>query len=231
MAKLAKQKTGKQSGNITVVDLGEDIDKALVRRIDQKMAAVGLGSQEKMAGKEKMAGPGYKAGGYRPGMFGFRPWYADKQSKYGHMMGASYSERMRGLARPNLTHLGIGAAIGAAVNVALLRVTPDVVKSDLSLVHTGIGFVAGLAPVLIRPNSYTLGVAIPGTVALAMSLFNYALDTIGIKKPALRGSDGPVQRTSIDAALAARQKLADVHGRMNRPVQASPARVTAQAVA
>lgn len=231
MAKLAKSKTGKESGNITVVDLGEDIDKALVRRIDQKMAAAGLVGKEKMSGKEKLAGQGYKAGGYRPGMFGYRPWYADKQSKFGHTMGASYSEKMRGLARPNLTHLGIGAAIGALGNAALLRVTPDLVKSDLALVHNGIAFAVGLIPVLAKPNSYTLGVAVPGTVVLAMSLFNYAMDSLGIKKPALRGTEGPAQRTGIDAALAARQKLADVHGRMSRTVPTSPARVTAQAVA
>lgn len=220
MAKLAKSKS---EGNVTVVDLGEEVGKSLNRRIDRKLKAAGV------VGKEKMAGPmsSYRSGGYRPGMFGYRPWYADKQ---GHAMGASYAEKMRGLSRPNLMQLGIGGLIGALGNRALVRVTPDVVKTDSALAHNAIAFVVGLVPVLAKPNSYTLGVAIPGAAVLMLSLFDYAMDYVGIKKPALRGPVAGAPRASIDAAVAARQKLADVHNRMNHPVPASSARVTAQAV-
>jgi hypothetical protein len=224
MAKLAKN-----TGNVTVVDLGEEVDKVLVKRIDQKLKAAGVVGKAQQ--KEQMAGPGsssYRAGGYRPGMFGYRPWYADKQNKFGATMGSSYSEKMRGLSRPNLTHLGIGAGIGALGNAALLRVTPDIVKSDLSIVHNAIAFTIGLIPVLAKPNSYTLGVAVPGAVMLAMSFFNFAMDQVGIKKPALRGSDA--SHASIESSVSARAKLQQVHQQINRTAQ-NPARVTAQAVA
>jgi hypothetical protein len=234
MAKLAKSKTGKAAGNVTVVDLGEDIDKHLNRRIDQKLKAAGVAE---IPSKEKMAGPGYRAGGYRPGMFGHRPWYADRESKFGHAMGSSYAERFRGLSRPNLAHMAVGAGIGGLGIAGLMRVTPDIVKSDLAMVHSGLAFLVGLVPVLAKPNSYTLGVALPGTVALGLSIFNWGLDALGISKPALRGIGGPAAapRAGLDAAVSARDKLAQVHGRMtSRPgaqaPQAAPARVVAQAV-
>lgn len=226
MAKLAKkEKAGRDSGNI-VVDLGEEIDSTMTRKIDQKLAAAGIGKEGKM---EKMAGSGegrfggYRPGGYRPGMFGYRPWYADK----GGSMGASesYAARWRGLMRPNLTHLAVGAALGALGDIALMRVTPDIVKTDSAMVHTALAFAATLIPVLVRPNSYTLGVAAPGAIFLAASMFNYAMDSIGIKKPALRGTDGLAPR-AIESSVAARQKLADAHSRMNPGV----ARIQAQAV-
>lgn len=234
MAKLAKSKTGKAAGNVTVVDIGEEIDKHMNRRIDQKLKAAGVtGAPD----KEKMAGYGYKAGGYRPGMFGHRPWYADRQSKFGHTMGSSYMERFRGLSRPNLGHLAVGAGIGGLGIAGLMRVTPDIVKSDQAMVHSGIAFLVGLVPVLAKPNSYTLGVALPGTVALGLSIFNWGLDSLGISKPVLRGIGGPAAapRKGIEAAVSAREKLADVHNRMtSRPAaqgpQAAPARVVAQAV-
>lgn len=234
MAKLAKkEKSHKDSGNI-VVDLGEEVDKHLVRRIDQKLAAAGV-----VPKKETMAGPGdrsggYRPGGYRPGMFGYRPWYVDKDSKGGSMgAGIPYAARWRGLGRPNLAHLAVGGLIGTLGNVALVRVTPDIVKSDLAIVHSGIAFAVGLIPLIARPNAYTLGVAAPGAFVLAMSMFNYAMDGIGIKKPALRGGAeaAPVPRTGIDASVAARAKLAETHARMSSPGAGGVPRVTAQAVA
>lgn len=227
MAKLAN-KAGKSAGNVTVVDLGEEVDKHMNRRIDQKLRAAGVTGES----KEKMAGPsGYKSGGYHPGTFGYRPWYADRQNKFGHTMGASmsYNERWRSLMRPNLMQAGIGGLIGVAGNVALMRVTPEFVKSDQAIVHSALAFVVGLIPVVAKPNSYTLGVALPGAVVLAMSLTDWALNSIGIKKPALRGTDG-AQRTGIESSVSARTKLQQVHQSMNRPVQSAPVRVPAQAV-
>jgi hypothetical protein len=226
MAKLAKkEKAPKDSGNI-VVDLGEEVGKNLDRRIDRKLAAAGVSLAEK---REKMAGPGegrfsgYKPGGYKPGMFGYRPWYADKGAAMGS--SESYGARWRGLMRPNLGKFAVGALVGALGNVALMRVTPDIVKTDLGLVHSGLAFVAGLVPVLARPNSYTLGAAAPGTILLAASLFNYALDGIGVKKPALRGSEPAAP--GIEARISARAKLNEVHQKILNP---GVPRVHAQAV-
>lgn len=231
MAKLAKkEKSSKNSGNI-VVDLGEEIGTNIDKRIDRKLVAAGVD----LTKKEKMAGPGegqyggYKPGGYRPGMFGdrpYRPWYADKRPGMG--ASESYASRWRSLMHPNLGHMLVGGLVGAIGNVALMRVTPDLVKTDLGLVHSGLAFVGGLIPVLARPNSYTLGAAAPGTFLLAVSLFNYALDGIGVKKPALRGSEGPVPQKGIENSVAVRAKLQEVHGRMSNP--GGVARVQAQAV-
>jgi hypothetical protein len=236
MAKLArKEKAHKDSGNI-VVDLGEEVDKHIVRRVDQKLAAAGVSLPK----KEQMAGPGdrfggYKPGGYRPGMFGYRPWYADKDQKGGSMgAGIPYAARWRGLGRPNLAHLAVGGLIGTFGNAALTRVTPDIVKTNVGIVHDGIAFLVGLIPLVARPNAYTLGVAAPGAFVLAMSAFNYAMDGIGIKKPALlRGGAqaSPVPKAGIEASVAARAKLADVHNRISNPGAGSVPRVTAQAVA
>lgn len=218
MAKVAKAKS---PGNVTVVDLGEEVDKHMSRKIDQKLRAAGV---ETGVQKEKMAGSGYRSGGFRPGMFGQRPWYADRQNRFGMTMGASYSERWRGLMRPNLGHAAIGALIGGLVDAGLLRVTPDVIKSQSGLLNTGLVAVLGLVPVFVKPNSYTLGVAIPGVTLLGLSIINYAMDSLGVKKSALSGA-GPA--AGLEAAMSARQKLAQTHQAMQRP--AAP-RVQAAAV-
>lgn len=221
---MATKAKGKSPGNVTVVDLGEEVDKHMSRKIDQKLAAAGVkpGLQ-----KEQMAGSfGYRAGGYRPGMFGNRPWYADRQSRFGTTMGSSYSERWRGLSRPNLGHAAIGAIIGGLVDAGLLRVTPDVIKSQNGLLNTGLVCALGLVPVFVKPNSYTLGVAVPGAVLLGLSIINYAMDAVGVKRPALSGAQQGL--SSLEASAAARQKLQQTHQAMNRP--AAP-RVAATAVA
>ncbi len=219
MAKVAKAKS---PGNVTVVDLGEEVDKHMSRKIDQKLRAAGV---ETGVQKEKMAGSfGYRQGGFRPGMFGQRPWYADRQNRFGMTMGGSYSERWRGLMRPNLGHAAIGALIGGLVDAGLLRVTPDVIKSQNGLLNTGLVAALGLVPVFVKPNSYTLGVAMPGAVMFGLSIINYAMDSLGFKKPALSGA-GPA--AGVDAQLSARQKLAQTHQAMQRQ---APARVPAVAV-
>lgn len=223
MAKLAKKgKAAKESGNI-VVDLGEEIGTNIDKRIDRKLTAAGvdLSKREQMAGPGEGRFGGYKPGGYRPGMFGYKPWYADKRPGMGS--GESYSSRWRSLMHPHLGKMMVGGLIGALETVALMRVTPEIVKTDLGLAHSGLAFVVGLIPVLVRPNSYTLGAAVPGSAVLAVSLFNFALDSIGVKKPALRGAE----TASIESAVAGRQKLQQVHSRMTNPggvarVQATP---------
>ncbi len=237
MAKLAKTKSKKDSGNVTVVDLGEEVDKHIIRRVDQKLEAAGVVGK---ASKETMAGSyGYKAGGYRPGMFGYRPWYADKgASKFGTLMGSSYSDRWKGLSRPNLSHMAIGAGIGLLGNAALIRVTPDLVKTNSELANDAIAFVVGLIPVIAKPNSYTLGVAVPGAIKLGWSICSYGLDALGVKKPALKGGAPSSPAVGFtDPTRAAQQKLAAVHQAMQRPAAPAAAvsapiqgRVTAQAV-
>lgn len=228
---------GKDEGPI-VVDLGEEIDKKLRSVVGQVTMA---GSKTGEKGKAEMGRGdgnyrpgmfgGYKPGGYRPGMFGgYRPWYADRDSS----MGARQSIAQM-VDKP--WWVAGGLAIGVLANRALMRVSPDIVKTDIEVVHTGIIFGIGVIPLLIKPNAITLGVAIPGAVYFAGSLVDWMMNRAGIKKPALSG-DAPAQapRQGMDQALAAREKMAQMQQRiLQQPAaqyqqQASGGRVSARAV-
>jgi hypothetical protein len=238
MKKPQKGAGRKASGNITV-DLGEAIDKKLRSAI---------GEARKDVGPAKMAGyrPGM-FGGYRPGggsslsrfssrsSFGrpslgsggsFKPWYADRESRFSKLGLGALGVQNEVKTWDMLT----GAAIGVIGNRALVRVSPDIIKKDSALLHNAIAFVVGVIPALVKQNSITLGVALPGAVFLAGSMVDWALDAIGINRPALKGSEG-APRQGVDAALAARQRLVEIQQRIApRPaVAAAPARSYAQA--
>lgn len=238
-AKSAKKSAGrgKDTGNI-VVDLGEEIDKKL-RSVVGQVAMSGSGKKD---GKAEMGRPGdgnyrpgmfggYKPGGYKPGMFGgYRPWYADKAS-----LGAPRQSINEMVDKP--WWLAGGMALGVLTNRALLRVSPDIVKTDVEVVHTGILFGLGIIPLLVKPNAITLGVAIPGAVYFAGSLVDFAMNYVGIKKPALSGGAGPAapRQAAASDALAAREKLAVMQQRITQQPQAQQFapqanRVTARAV-
>jgi hypothetical protein len=119
-----------------------------------------------------------------------------------------------------------GLAIGVLANRALMRGSPDVVKTDIEVVHTGILFGLGVIPLLVKPNAITLGVAIPGAVYFAGSLVDWMMNKAGIRKPALSG-DAPAQapRQGMDQALAAREKMAQ----MQQRILAQPAAAQYQA--
>lgn len=216
MAKKQPSKgAGRKDGNV-IVDLGEEIDKKIVSTVGAAMKGTERTEMGRPGGhRPGMFGGyrpgGYRPGGYRPGMFGgYRPWYADRESRGGSLGMAFLNESVKP------SHMLGGLALGVIGNRALVRVTPDIIGTTMEIAHTGIAFVVGLIPAIVKPNSITIGVALPGAVYFAGSLVDWAFNKIGIKKPALSG--GPEaqvqQRGGADSALAARQKLADLQQRI-----------------
>jgi len=222
-----------ESGNV-IVDLGEDIDKKIRSAVGdarRSMERTEMGRPGEFRSGGFRPGVfghrpggyrpgGYRPGGYRPGMFGgYRPWYADRTGRGGSMGMAFMTEPVKPVQM-----LG-GLALGVVGNRALVRVTPDLIGHPSEVIHTGIAFVVGLVPVLVRPNSITVGVAIPGAVYFAGALVDFAMNKVGIKKPTLSGAEAPAQaqpqalRGGADAALAARQKLAHLQSQIQQPVQ------------
>jgi hypothetical protein len=220
----------KEQGDVQVVDLGEAIE----RRIDRKVRAA-IGSKEDGNVRSEIGSsarpPAYRPGGYRPGMFGgYRPWYAGAGNRFAErpFMGAGVIEKVK------LGHMAGGLAVGVLGNRALVRVTPDIIKVDYAVVHDGIAFILGIIPVLAKPNSFTAGVALPGTIFLAGSLVDWTLNALKIKKGPSSigspegGSPAASRPAGVEAGLAARQKLAALHSQMT-PAGGAPARVVAQA--
>lgn len=216
MAKKQPSKgAGRKDGNV-IVDLGEEIDKKIVSAVGAAKRSVER-TEMGRPGRPGMFG-GYRPGGYRPGMFGgYRPWYADRESRGGGTMGMAFLNEP---VKP-VSMLG-GLALGVIGNRALMRVTPDIIGTTMEIAHTGIAFVVGLIPALVKPNNVTIGVALPGAVYFAGSLVDWAMNKVGIKKPTLSGSETPQQaqqqRGTPDAALVARQKLSDLQQRI-QPAQ------------
>lgn len=233
-AKPRKHTGPKETGNI-VVDLGEEIDKKLRSVVGQvAMSGGAKGSSRAEVGRPGSGNyrpgmfGGYKPGGYRPGMFGgYRPWYADRSSS---SLG-SHLSRLNEPVKP-VAMLG-GMALGVLGNRSLMRVTPDIIKNTHEWVHTGIAFLVGIIPAMVKPNSITIGVAIPGAVFFAGSLVDMAMNAVGIKKPALSGGalSAPPPRPAADAALATREKLINMQQRIAPPAQQyAGQRVTARAM-
>lgn len=244
MKKSQKGAGRKETGNITI-DLGEAVDKKLRAAIGE--ARKDVGGPAKMAGYRPGMFGGYRPGGAsglsRPGFgrFGgrpaigsnggsFRPWYADRESRFGSKLGLG---ALGVHTEVKTWDMLTGAAIGVVGNRALVRVSPSIVSVKdpkvNAMVQNAIAFVVGVVPALVKQNSITIGVAVPGAVFLAGSMVDWALDAIGINRPSLAGSEG-APKQGVDAALAARQRLAEIQQRIQpRPaVAASPARAYAQ---
>lgn len=214
MADKKPQKSAGRSagtGNVTI-DLGEAIDK--------KLRSAG------MAGRGALTRPQYRPGGhrpgglYRPGMYGgYRPWYASQFGGGRLGLGA-----VLGLPESvNTTKMLTGALLGIAGNRALVRVTPELISTGSKLVHEAIAFGVGIIPLLVKRNDMTVGVALPGLVFFGGSIADWALDAVGVRRPALQGAGVP--RAGHDAALAARERLAAMRSRV---VPGSLPRVVAQ---
>jgi hypothetical protein len=206
--KAKKAAAPRGNGNITV-DLGEAIDRKL---------------RSAMGKSDEKASIGYSGGGYRPGMYGWKPYGAERPNRFGmerpNRFGGSINRWSLGgsspfgLSRQVSTMGGLtGIAVGLIGNRALMRVSPSIVKTSNLIAHSAIAFVVGLIPVLVKQNSVTLGVAIPGAVYLAGSIVDWAFDAVGIAKPALSGS-APVQ-SGVNQAIEARQRLIDLKGRIH----------------
>lgn len=225
MQKSKKGAGPKESGNITV-DLGEAIDKRL-------RSALGESRKEAPA---KMAGyrPGMFNGSYRPGgrpgfgrpaLGGFRPpWQQNRESRFGSLGLGKLGIQTETKTWDLLTGMGIGV-IG---NRALLRVSGSLpMFPKNALLHNAVAFVVGVIPALVKQNSVTLGVAVPGAVFLAASMVDWAMNAIGIAQPSL-GSALGAPRHGVDAALAARQRLAAIQSGVAPRAVAAPARQYAQ---
>jgi hypothetical protein len=197
-------------GNVTTIDLGETIDRAV------RTEAARLAGPSKSKDKEVPSRFSRYTGGYRPGMFGgsgSRPsWY-----------GSSYRPGMSGPwklgdmlklpkqleAKDALT----GVVLGTVGNRVLSWVVPGIVKTESKIATEAIAFGVGLVPYLAKPNAMTVGIAIPGLVYLAGALTEYAIEKTQLlgAKPVLAGRIAG----SPDAATAARRKLQEVQARIN----------------
>lgn len=209
------------SGNVTV-DLGEAIEK--------KIRNAGLRRTE-VAG----VGPSWRTGrtsSFRPGMYGgYRPWLGRFSRPWLGQEGV-LAPVTRSLLPVEIRTVKTGSLIGGlglgiVANRILMRISPMLWKNPSLMLHEGIAFVAGLLPVLIQRSATTVGLAVPGAVALGGSLVDLLLNLANVPQPALSGSAGS-QRVG-DASSAARQRLAQIQQRIQapRPVQQ---RAVAQAV-
>lgn len=194
---MAKGKNAgrKADGNITI-DLGEEIGKTL--------RSSGMAGSEK---RSSLSRPGYRAGAlgakYRPAMFGYRPLFG----------GSGFGRSFLGAKMPvsvNTQDTLTGGLLGTVGNRLVVRFVPGIIGTNSRLAVEAVAFGVGLVPFLVRPNSTTVGVALPGLVFLAGSLADYLLDQVAGPGPALQGSRG-----SASAAAAARQRLAELHQRIN----------------
>ncbi|HXX92353.1 MAG TPA: hypothetical protein VEN81_01890 [Planctomycetota bacterium] len=222
----SKKAPARTNGNITV-DLGEAIDRKL-------RSAMGKDKPE----RESIGySGGFRPGGYRPGMYGWKPYGAERPSRFG---GSINRWRLGdsspfGISRQVSTMQGLtGIGIGLVFNRALMRVSPSIVKTSNLIAHSGIAFVVGLIPVLVKQNSVTLGVALPGAVYLGGSIIDWALDSVGIARPALSGSaplaGGAAPAAGVGQAIQARQRLVDLQNKI-RPAQAAAPMVRPQVIA
>jgi len=198
MAKAKAKEAGrKANGNVTI-DLGEAMEK--------RLRSAG------MAGSKSSKG-------YRPGKFGsYRPSFAGgglgKRWELGAKIGLP--------ATLNGKDAVTGALVGTLGNRVLRFVTPKVTGLTGEIAVNAINFGVGIVPFLAKPNSMTVGIGLPGLVYLAGSLADYALDRIKILgvRPPLSGSMGGRQG-ALDAALAARQRLADIQARIGQQTRAA----------
>ncbi len=225
------------SGNVVQVDLGEKHHQKVARMIDEKLAAAGVAVRTGMAGKSPSSPA--KAGtstakpatanmlsGYRPGMFGHRPWYSRFGRPWmGQETAVVQSEGRKTFIIPESVRtvktgeLLTGGGLGLIGNRALVRLTPLLWKNNSKVLHEGLAFVAGAIPLLFKRNATTLGVAIPGAVFLGGTLIDMLFDWVKMPKPTLSGGEGS-PAVGQDATWAARQKLANIQNRINQPQQA-----------
>lgn len=214
MNKPAKKNAGrpadvKKAENVTI-DLGETIEKRLL--------AAGLRTDLGKTGSGIKAGNlgGGPAGGQKPGLFGgYRPWY----NRFGRpgmgddmATGRTFQIIPSAIRQVQTTHLLTGLGLGILGNRTLIRVAPRLWSSP-QMLYEGMAFVAGLIPLLVTRNAYTVGVAIPGLVVVGGSIVDAILDWAGLGAPkalGLSGAGAPRQE-----ALAARQKLASIQNRIN----------------
>lgn len=211
----------KKPGNITI-DLGEAIDKRLKTALgsakaESRASIGGFGHGRPVFGGSRFGRPALGGGFGRSIGGGFRPFYGSRFSP--SLAGGSV---LKGVQSDIKTmDMLMGAGVGIIGNRALMRVTPNfAILGSNEIVHAAIAFVVGIIPAVIKQNSVTLGVAIPGALVLGGSLVDWALSAMNIRKPVLSGASQ--NRQGVDAAMAARQRLADIQARLSPARQQAP---------
>lgn len=228
------------SGNV-VLDLGEKHSQKVKRMIDAKFAQAGLaGGQRTEVGRPSHLRSRF--GGRflgRPALgAGYRPWFSRFGGRMGNDAGAMAFTPGRSITiipaeirKVATSQLLTGLGLGILGNRALLRLTPELWQTNSSkIMHEGIAFAAGLIPLLFKRNATTLGVALPGAVFLGGTLIDMLFTAVGMPKRDLSGAT-PGRTPGVDAALAARQKLAAIQQKIQNPAvqqQRANPRVVAQ---
>ncbi len=218
---MRKKKAGLGGdGNVTTIDLGETIDRA-VRTEASRLA--GSSKPAKKAGKGEVPSRfSQYTGGYRPGMLGGKgyrpPWYGSS-----YRPGLSGSWKLGNMlklpkqleAKDTLT----GVVLGTVGNRVLSWVVPGIVGTSEGIATEAVAFGVGLVPYLAKPNAMTVGIAIPGLVYLAGALTEYAIQKTQLlgKKPATPAAAPTAVEGRVAGAnaLAARRKLQAVQARIN----------------
>lgn len=190
MKKQSKKSAGRSADAGNVtIDLGEEIDKKLRTAIGSRSNKLSV-----------------RRSGYRPGMFGgYRPFHASSGRS---MLGA------KGLGLPERLETGAfltGGVIGLIANRALIRLTPGLIGTSAFWNEVTVAAL-GILPLFVKRNSTTMGVALPGVVFVASQIVNAGLNAIGVQQVA--GMSG-----NQNAALSARQKLADIQARLQHQAQ------------
>lgn len=203
--------------NVAIVDFGEKLDE-IVRDAARKEVA-------KMEGSKKSSASS-STSGYRPGMYPmYRPVLGAKEWKLGAFL--KMPEDVKRVGKGILT----GGTLGAIGNRVIAWVAPGIVKTQSKLVTEAIAFGVGIIPYLAKPNSTTVGIALPGLFFLVGALTEYGLGATNLlgAKPVLAGLSGAQSggHSPQDAAVAARRKLAEVQVRMQQARAQAP-RVIAQ---
>ncbi len=159
-------------------------------------------------------------GGYRPGMYGgYRPWYAGGSQgdwKLGQIL------RLPGEVRQAARGLFTGGLIGVLGDRVLAWVAPGILKTNNRIAVEGVAFGVTLLPYVFKPNTWTMGMALPGLFAFMGALTEAAIGATGIlgAKPVLSGQASPANHAA--AVAAARQKLAEANARMAGARVATP---------
>jgi hypothetical protein len=214
-------------------------------KTSQKGASVALaapGDRPVPDTRERLSGPsgGKKKsglqqrfqGGYRPGMYGgYRPWYAERTAggaqgdwKLGALL------KLPGEVRQAARGLFTGGLIGVVGDRVLAWVAPGILKTQNRIAVEGVAFGVTLLPYVFKPNTWTMGMALPGLFAFMGALTEAALGATGILGPKPVLSGGQPQANHAAAVAAARQKLAEANARM-AGARISPPRVQATRVA
>ncbi len=217
--------------NVTEIDLGEKVSETVREEVASqiRMAGKGRGNVTSPHAASRFS---RFSGGYPPGMYGgYRPSWATGLSgwKLGDFL------KLPADVKPVAKNLLVGGLVGTVANRVVVWVAPGIVKTDSKLATEAIGFAVGIVPYLVKQNTTTVGVALPGLFFLAGALAEYAIGKTNLlgAKPALSGPQLAAGAQG-DPVLAARRKLQEVQARIAQAraqAQGQIPRVAAQRVA